>query len=36
VARGDLGRSYLSGEKVITLIRERLPATLLLTGAAAI
>lgn len=33
---GDLGRSYLSGEEVSGLIGERLPATLLLTSAAAV
>ena len=31
---GDLGRSYLQGRAVRTLIAERLPATLLLTGTA--
>ena len=31
---GDLGRSYLQGRPVRTLITERLPATLLLTGTA--
>ncbi len=32
--RGDLGQSYLQGQPVRTLIAQRLPATLLLTGTA--
>jgi len=34
VVRGDLGVSYVQGRPVLELIAERLPATLLLTGAA--
>ena len=34
LAHGDLGQSYLLGRPVRTLIAERLPATLLLTGTA--
>jgi peptide/nickel transport system permease protein len=30
LARGDLGRSYLTGRRVVDVIRERLPATALL------
>jgi peptide/nickel transport system permease protein len=32
VVRGDLGRSYLSGQPVTTLLAERIPATALLAG----
>jgi peptide/nickel transport system permease protein len=34
VLRGDLGVSFVQGERVSTLIRERVPATLLLMGSA--
>lgn len=34
VVRGDLGTSYLQGRPVRSLIAERIPATLLLTGSA--
>lgn len=34
VATGDLGRSYQDGRPVLTVISERLPATLLLAGTA--
>jgi peptide/nickel transport system permease protein len=34
VLRGDLGVSYVQGERVSTLIAERIPATLLLMGSA--
>jgi|HubBroStandDraft_6_1064221.scaffolds.fasta_scaffold285798_2 peptide/nickel transport system permease protein len=34
LARGDLGTSYSSGTAVATVVLERLPATLLLTGTA--
>jgi len=34
VFRGDLGVSFAQGQKVSTLIRDRIPATLLLTGTA--
>ena len=34
VVRGDLGTSYVQGRPVADIIAERLPATLLLTGAA--
>lgn len=34
VARGDLGRSLQQGQPVLTLIMQRLPATLLLAGSA--
>jgi peptide/nickel transport system permease protein len=34
LARGDLGTSYSSGTAVVTVVLERLPATLLLTGTA--
>ena len=36
LAHGDLGRSYIQGRPVRTMIAERLPATLLLTGTALI
>ena len=32
LARGDLGRSYMTGRRVADVIRERLPATSLLAG----
>lgn len=34
VASGDMGASYLQGRSTVTLIAERAPATLLLTGSA--
>src|SRR4051794_5007518 len=34
VLRGDLGVSYVQGERVSTLIAERIPATMLLMGSA--
>src|SRR3954452_11127897 len=34
VLRGDLGVSYVQGERVSTLIAERIPATMLLVGSA--
>jgi peptide/nickel transport system permease protein len=34
VVRGDLGTSYVQGRPVVDVIAERLPATVLLTGAA--
>jgi peptide/nickel transport system permease protein len=36
VVRGDLGQSYLQGRPVRSMIAERIPATLLLTGSALI
>jgi peptide/nickel transport system permease protein len=36
IFRGDLGQSYLQGRPVRSMIAERLPATLLLTGSALI
>ena len=36
VLSGDLGTSYVQGRPVVTIIAERLPATLLLTGAAVV
>lgn len=34
IVRGDMGRSYMSGDEVSGMIAERLPATILLAGAA--
>lgn len=36
VVRGELGRSYMSGEEVSRIIAQRLPATILLTAAATV